>query len=64
MDFAIVGVGIYPQPCWPAGVVTNDNGIVTDAYGRVRSPSGPLATLRDIGLARAAIRLESVGKRD
>jgi 3-phenylpropionate/trans-cinnamate dioxygenase ferredoxin reductase subunit len=63
VDFAIVGVGIYPATLLAesAGVVC-DNGIVTDAYGRTSDPhiwaAGDCATLDWHG---QQIRLESVG---
>ena len=63
VDFAIVGVGIYPATVLAenAGVAC-DNGIVTDAFGRTSDPhiwaAGDCATLDWNG---AQIRLESVG---
>ncbi|MEN8839964.1 MAG: FAD-dependent oxidoreductase, partial [Octadecabacter sp.] len=63
VDFAIVGVGIYPATVLAesAGIVC-DNGIVTDAFGRTSDPhiwaAGDCATLDWHG---AQIRLESVG---
>lgn len=63
IDFAIVGVGIYPATVLAesAGVTCN-NGIVTDSYGRTSDPhiwaAGDCATLDWHG---AQIRLESVG---
>ncbi|SMX39965.1 NAD(P)/FAD-dependent oxidoreductase [Octadecabacter ascidiaceicola] len=63
VDFAIVGVGIYPATVLAenAGVAC-DNGIITDAFGRTSDPNiwaaGDCATLDWHG---AQIRLESVG---
>ena len=63
VDFAIVGVGIYPATALAqsAGVVC-DNGIVTNAYGKTSDPhiwaAGDCATLDWHG---QKIRLESVG---
>lgn len=63
VDFAIVGVGIYPATVLAenAGVVC-DNGIVTDSHGRTSDPhiwaAGDCATLDWHG---KRIRLESVG---
>ena len=63
VDFAIVGVGIYPATILAeAAGVTCDNGIVTDAFGRTSDPNiwaaGDCATLDWNG---QQIRLESVG---
>jgi 3-phenylpropionate/trans-cinnamate dioxygenase ferredoxin reductase subunit len=63
VDFAIVGVGIYPATVLAENAgVTCDNGIVTDAFGRTSDPhiwaAGDCATLDWNG---AQIRLESVG---
>jgi len=63
VDFAIVGVGIYPATALAqsAGVAC-DNGIVTNAYGKTSDPNiwaaGDCATLDWHG---QKIRLESVG---
>ncbi|HCP81365.1 MAG TPA: pyridine nucleotide-disulfide oxidoreductase [Octadecabacter sp.] len=63
VDFAIVGVGIYPATVLAesAGVAC-DNGIITDGFGRTSDPriwaAGDCATLDWDG---AQIRLESVG---
>jgi len=63
VDFAIVGVGIYPATVLAetAGVVC-ENGIVTDVHGRTSDPhiwaAGDCATLDWHG---QQIRLESVG---
>jgi 3-phenylpropionate/trans-cinnamate dioxygenase ferredoxin reductase subunit len=63
VDFAIVGVGIYPATVLAENAgVTCDNGIVTDAFGRTSDPhiwaAGDCATLDWNG---SQIRLESVG---
>lgn len=63
IDFAIVGVGIYPATVLAESAgIECENGIVTDAHGRTSDPhiwaAGDCATLDWNG---AQIRLESVG---